>query len=113
MALPRASLVEFPLVVPLPAGLGHFGPDLPAGGNFAQRNRCDSRIPTPPRQAPYSSSNPMKHLRSLFLIAALVVPAVGQTFSVTSIENPSGPGSLQPNWSATPDGAAVLSWIEQ
>jgi hypothetical protein len=54
----------------------------------------------------------MKHLRSLFLVATLVIPAVSQTFSATPLANPSGTGSLQANWSATPDGAAVLSWIE-
>ncbi|MBZ5610876.1 MAG: glycoside hydrolase [Acidobacteriia bacterium] len=54
----------------------------------------------------------MKLLRSLFLSATLVLPAVSQTFSATPLANPAGPGSLEPNLSATPDGAVVLSWIE-
>ncbi len=54
----------------------------------------------------------MQRSRLLFLAVALVLPALCQTFSATTFPNPSGPGSLQANWSATPDGAAVLSWIE-
>jgi hypothetical protein len=54
----------------------------------------------------------MKTLRSLFLGATLVLPVASQTFSSTPLDNPAGPGSLQPNWSATPDGAAILSWLE-
>ena len=49
---------------------------------------------------------------SLFLGLVLTLPAFSQSFSATSLANPAGPGSLQPNWSAAPDGAAVLSWIE-
>jgi hypothetical protein len=49
---------------------------------------------------------------SIFLAMTLALPAACQTFSATTFANPSGPGSLQPNWSATPDAAAVLSWIE-
>jgi hypothetical protein len=56
-------------------------------------------------------------IQSIFLSAvlalpALSVPAFSQTFSSTPLANPAGPGSLQPNWSAAPDGAAVFSWIE-
>ena len=50
--------------------------------------------------------------RSLFLAALLALPAFSQTFSSTPLANPSGSGSLQPNWSVAPDGAAVFSWIE-
>jgi hypothetical protein len=42
----------------------------------------------------------------------LALPVFGQTFSSTALTNPAGPGSLQPNWSVTPDGSAVFSWIE-
>jgi hypothetical protein len=51
-------------------------------------------------------------LRSLLLAAAFALPALTQTLSSTPLANPSGPGSLQPNWSVAPDGAAVFSWIE-
>jgi hypothetical protein len=51
-------------------------------------------------------------LGALLALPALTVPAMTQTFSSTSLVNPSGPGSLQPNWSIAPDGAAVFSWIE-
>ena len=52
----------------------------------------------------------MKH-RSILLVA-LAVSAIGQTLSLAPLSNPAPAGSLEPNWSATPDGAAVLSWIE-
>ncbi len=55
----------------------------------------------------------MKKLRSFSLAAALAVPAVCQTFSATPLPNPAGAGSLEPNLSAAPDGALVMSWIEQ
>ena len=51
-------------------------------------------------------------LRSLLLAAAFALPALTQTLSSAPLANPSGPGSLQPNWSVAPDGAAVFSWIE-
>jgi BNR repeat-like domain len=51
-------------------------------------------------------------IRSLLLGALLALPAFSQTFSATPLANPSGPGSLQPNWSVAPDGSAVFSWIE-
>jgi hypothetical protein len=38
--------------------------------------------------------------------------AFGQTLTPDTVSNPAAAGSLQPNWSATPDGHAVLSWIE-
>jgi hypothetical protein len=43
---------------------------------------------------------------------AAAVPGYGQKFTAETLANPAAPGSLQPNWSATPDGSAVLSWIE-
>lgn len=50
--------------------------------------------------------------RLALLSAVLSLPILGQTLLVTPLANPAGPGSLQPNWSAAPDGAAVFSWIE-
>jgi hypothetical protein len=52
------------------------------------------------------------NITSLFLGALLALPALSQTLSSTALANPSGPGSVQPNWSVTPDGAAVFSWTE-
>jgi len=49
---------------------------------------------------------------SLFLGLTLALPGFSQSFSATPLANPAGPGSLQPNWSVGPDGAAVFSWIE-
>ena len=51
-------------------------------------------------------------IRSLLLGALLALPAFCQTFSAAALANPSGPGSLQPNWSVAPNGSAVFSWIE-
>jgi hypothetical protein len=51
-------------------------------------------------------------IQSILLGALLAMPAFSQTFSATPLANPAGPGSLQPNWSVAPDGAAVFSWIE-
>jgi hypothetical protein len=51
-------------------------------------------------------------IQSILLGALLALPAFSQTFSATPLANPSGRGSLQPNWSVAPDGAAVFSWIE-
>jgi hypothetical protein len=53
----------------------------------------------------------MKHLPTLILLACLA-PAFGQKLTSTTVPNPSAEGSLQPNWSVAPDGAAILSWIE-
>jgi hypothetical protein len=53
----------------------------------------------------------MKHL-NMVLALAIALPMLGQTLTVEPFPNPSGSGALQPNWSATPDGGAVLSWIE-
>ena len=51
-------------------------------------------------------------IQSIVLGALLALPALSQTLSSTQLANPSGQGSLQPNWSVAPDGAAVFSWIE-
>jgi hypothetical protein len=51
-------------------------------------------------------------IQTILITAVLALPAFSQTFSATSLANPAGPGSLQPNWSVAPDGAAVFSWIE-
>lgn len=51
-------------------------------------------------------------LRFEFLGAVLALSALGQSVSLTPLANPAGTGSLQPNWSAAPGGAAVFSWIE-
>jgi hypothetical protein len=40
------------------------------------------------------------------------VPVFAQGLASKSITTPAGNHSLQPNWSTTPDGGAVLSWIE-
>jgi hypothetical protein len=49
---------------------------------------------------------------ALLALPSLTFPAMSQTFSATQLANPSGPGSLQPNWSVATDGSAVFSWIE-
>jgi hypothetical protein len=53
-------------------------------------------------------------MRNILVLCLLIfgLQASGQTLTVEPITNPAGPGSLQPNWSVTPDGNAVLSWIE-
>jgi hypothetical protein len=51
-------------------------------------------------------------IQSILLGAVLALPALSQTFMPAPLANPAGPGSLQPNWSVAPDGAAVFSWIE-
>ena len=54
----------------------------------------------------------MKTLRTILLAATtLALPAVSQTFSAAPLQNPAGPGSLEPNLSVTPEGSVVLSWI--
>jgi len=51
-------------------------------------------------------------IQSIVIAALLALPVFGQTFSPTPLMNPAGPGSMQPNWSLAPDGAAVFSWVE-
>jgi hypothetical protein len=46
----------------------------------------------------------------LVLLACAGVPVFGQKPEL--FPNPAGTGNLQPNWSTTQDGSAVLSWIE-
>ena len=48
----------------------------------------------------------------LLLSMALAVSGFSQTNQLEAVANPSAPGSLQPNWSVTPDGGALLSWVE-
>ena len=52
----------------------------------------------------------MKRLPLLVFLALL--PVVGQALKVEPVGNPSAAGSLQPNWSVTSDGGALLSWVE-
>src|SRR5215470_7037237 len=49
------------------------------------------------------------------ILLGLLVAGAGfsQTFKLEPVANPSAPGSLQPNWSVTPDGNTLLSWIEK
>src|SRR5580693_6095498 len=60
----------------------------------------------------------MKHtisslsLSAVFTLALLTITASGQAFRAEPLANPSADGSLQPSWSAAPDGSAILSWIE-
>ena len=52
-------------------------------------------------------------MNKLLLTGCLALAAAfGQTLTPENMMNPTAAGSLQPNWSATPDGRAVLSWIE-
>jgi hypothetical protein len=77
---------------------------------------CNSRTTDPPRGRPILRRFRLRlgpHSAACALLSAvLALPALGQTFSATPLANPAGPGSLQPNWSVAPDGAAVFSWIE-
>ena len=54
----------------------------------------------------------MTILQALFLIAA-ALPLPGQTLKVEPVPNPASAASLQANWSALPDGSALLSWVEK
>ncbi len=47
----------------------------------------------------------------LFVVLAAATPLFGQTKAEVS-PNPAAAGSLQPNWSTTQDGGALLSWVE-
>ncbi len=49
---------------------------------------------------------------ALLIFLAAAVPGFAQKFTSEALANPAAPGSLQANWSASPDGSAVLSWIE-
>ena len=52
-------------------------------------------------------------MKTLLILVLVSIPlAFGQNFKTEPLANPAGAGSLQPNWSVTPDGSALLSWIE-
>jgi hypothetical protein len=52
-------------------------------------------------------------MKNLLIFALVSIPlAFGQTFRSEPFANPAGPGSIQSNWSITPDGGALLSWVE-
>jgi len=52
-------------------------------------------------------------MKILLILGLVSLPAVfAQTFRSEPFANPSGPGSIQSNWSVTPDGGAILSWVE-
>jgi hypothetical protein len=53
----------------------------------------------------------MQRICAYFLLAAL--PLCGQKLITEPLPNPSPSGSLQANWSAAPDGSAILNWTEQ
>ncbi len=47
----------------------------------------------------------------IFVLASFSL-AFGQTFRSEPLANPAGAGSIQSNWSITPDGGALFSWVE-
>jgi hypothetical protein len=52
-------------------------------------------------------------MKTVLILLLVSIPlAFGQAFRSEPLPNPAGAGSLQPNWSVTPDGGALLSWIE-
>jgi BNR repeat-like domain len=56
-------------------------------------------------------NKPIRNMPLLTLCFA-ALSAYGQALMPEVVANPAGTGSLQPNWSATPDGHAVFSWVE-
>src|SRR5437879_515110 len=48
----------------------------------------------------------------IILILGAAIAATGQTPKADVTPNQSAAGSLQPNWSTTPDGGALMSWVE-
>ena len=48
----------------------------------------------------------------IFLAGAVAALGAAQTLRVETVPNPSGPGSVQANWSTTSDGSPLLSWVE-
>jgi hypothetical protein len=52
-------------------------------------------------------------MKLLFLACSAAAGLVAQTLTSESLPNPAGKGALQPNWSVSPKGAAILSWTEQ
>ena len=52
-------------------------------------------------------------MKNILILALACAPfAFGQSFRSETLANPAGQGSIQANWSATPDGGALLSWVE-
>ena len=52
-------------------------------------------------------------MKTLLIFLLVGLPIVfAQTFRTEPLANPSGAGSFQANWSMTPDGGALLSWVE-
>ena len=51
--------------------------------------------------------------KSILLLLPVALTAFGQTVKVVPLPNPSGPKSLQAHWSSSPDGSALLSWLEK
>ena len=54
-------------------------------------------------------------MRNILLVLSftVAVSAIGQTPAPEAVSNPAAPGSVQPNWSAAPDGSAIFSWLEK
>jgi len=51
-------------------------------------------------------------IRTISLACLIAVTGFAQTFTANPLPNPAGTGGLQPNWTSTPKGAAILSWTE-
>lgn len=51
--------------------------------------------------------------KSILFLLPVALTAFGQTVKVEPLPNPSGAKSLQAHWSSTPDGGALLSWLEK
>ena len=52
-------------------------------------------------------------MKTILILVLIGIPlAFAQTFRSEPFANPSGAGSVQANWSVTPDGGALLSWTE-
>jgi hypothetical protein len=51
--------------------------------------------------------------KSVLFLLPVALTAFGQTVKVAPLPNPSGAKSLQAHWSSTPDGGALLSWLEK
>jgi hypothetical protein len=52
-------------------------------------------------------------MKTLLILVLVSIPLTfAQTFKTEPLANPAGAGGLQPNWSVTPGGGALLSWIE-
>ncbi len=49
---------------------------------------------------------------TLLLLVAAALPGFSQSLRMEAAPNPSGKGSIQPNWSVAADGSPVLSWVE-